>query len=263
MTNILAEICTTKREEISKRKQTTSESVLLQQIKKTTAPRRFISALKNKIAGGQFGLIAEIKKASPSAGLIRKDFDPVTLAKAYEAGGAACLSVLTDEPYFQGRDEYLQQARNICTLPALRKDFMVDTYQITESRALGADCILLIMAALSDAQAKEMYAASTALGMDTLFEVHDMHDLERALALAPQMIGINNRNLKTMAVDLSTSESLAKHIPPTILTVCESGIRTHEDVLRIKNAGISCFLVGESLMRETDVTQATRQLLGA
>jgi indole-3-glycerol phosphate synthase len=263
MTNILAEICDRKKLDVSNRKTSISTSVLLQEIKSVGAPRGFLQSLQQKVHAGKFGLIAEIKKASPSAGLIRKDFDPAILAKAYEAGGAACLSVLTDEPYFQGHDDYLQLARNACQLPVLRKDFMVDTYQIIESRALGADCILLIMATLSDVQAKEMYQLAAELGMDTLFEVHDMQELERTLALSPKMIGINNRNLKTMQVDLATSETLAKHIPPTILTVCESGIRTHNDVQRMKNAGIGCFLVGESLMREADITKATQQLLGS
>ncbi len=262
MTDILTEICDRKKLDVSNRKTSISQGVLQQEIKSVDAPRGFIRTLKNKAATGQPALIAEIKKASPSAGIIRKDFDPETLAKAYDAGGAACLSVLTDEPYFQGHDDYLGQAKNACPLPALRKDFMIDAYQVYESRALGADCILLIMAALSNAQANEMYQLATVLGMDTLFEVHDLHELERTLALAPQMIGINNRNLKTMKVDLATSETLAKHIPDTILTVCESGIRTHDDINRMQNAGISCFLVGESLMRETDVTMATRRLLG-
>ncbi len=262
MTDILAQICNKKRDEVAKRKSHVSESTLLSAAQKAASPRGFISALQNKTATGTPAIIAEIKKASPSAGIIRADFSPSMLAKAYEAGGAACLSVLTDEPYFQGRDDYLQEARSVCALPALRKDFMVDTYQIIESRALGADCILLIMAVLSDAEAKAMYQLATGLGMDTLFEVHDMKELERTLALAPKMVGINNRNLKTMVVGLGTSESLAKHIPPTILTVSESGIRTHDDIKRMNKAGISCFLVGESLMKQADVTHATRQLLG-
>lgn len=262
MTDILTEICNKKREYLAIITTGTSNAAIQRQAKNALPARGFIRALREKAVTGQPALIAEIKKASPSAGVIRADFDPATLAKAYDAGGAACLSIVTDEPYFQGRDEYLQEARHVCTLPALRKDFMIDPYQIYESRWLGADCILLIMAVLSDAQAKEMYQLATELGMDTLFEVHDMHELERTLALAPKMVGINNRNLKTMQVNLATSESLAKHIPDIILAVCESGIRTHDDIQRMGKAGISCFLVGESLMRETNVTMATRRLLG-
>lgn len=258
--NTLEEICAKKREHIAQQKSLRSESEQLVLAQAASAPRGFIKALKQKSPA----LIAEIKKASPSKGVIRADFEPASLAKAYGAGGAACLSILTDEPYFQGKDEYLKLARDAVSLPVLRKDFMLDPYQIIESRALGADCILLIMAALSDAQAKELEAAAHAIGMDVLVEVHDRTELERALThLTSSMIGINNRNLKTLAVDLSTSETLAKFLPPHILGVCESGIGNHADIKRMQRAGIGCFLVGESLMREADVTAATRKLLGA
>jgi len=263
MTDALSDICAAKRKHIAKRKAEFPESGLLEKARNAEAPRGFKRALQNKIEQGQFGLVAEIKKASPSKGVIRADFDPTALAKAYEAGGAACLSVLTDEPYFQGRDEYLTQVRNAVTLPVLRKDFMLDPYQIIESRALGADGILLIMAALEDAQACELESAAFDLGMDVLVEVHDRNELERALAqLKSTLIGINNRDLKTLKVDLATSETLAKHLPRHILSVCESGISAHDDLKRMQRAGISCFLVGESLMRQQDVMLATKKLLG-
>lgn len=258
----LAEICAAKREHVARRKAALPEGALLQQAKQAAAPRGFRRALEKKIAGGKFALIAEIKKASPSKGLIRADFDPAALARAYAEGGAACLSVLTDEPYFQGRDAYLAQARDAVSLPALRKDFMLDPYQVVESRALGTDCILLILAALSDGQARELEAAAHGLGMDVLLEAHDRAELERALALSSTLIGINNRDLKTLKVDLATAETLAKHLPPNILGVCESGLGEHADLERMNRAGFSCFLVGESLMRQADVVQATRQLLG-
>ncbi|MDE3060848.1 MAG: indole-3-glycerol phosphate synthase TrpC [Pseudomonadota bacterium] len=262
MIDTLAAILTAKREHVLKRKAAFPEGRLIEQAQRAAPPRGFRKALENKISQGQFGLIAEIKKASPSGGIIRADFYPAALAQAYEKGGAACLSVLTDEPYFQGKDDYLKEARNAAPLPALRKDFMLDPYQIVESRALGADCILLIMAALSDAQAAELETAAFSLGMDALVEVHDRQELDRALRLQSTLIGINNRNLKTLQVDLATSETLAKHLPANILPVCESGIQTHDDLRRMKNAGISCFLVGESLMRQADVAKATGELLG-
>lgn len=262
MSDTLKEICEVKRAHVAKQKALASENALLAKAKHAAPVRGFRNALEAKIAQGQFALIAEIKKASPSVGLIRSDFDPVKLARAYEAGGTACLSVLTDTPYFQGRDEYLAQARNATALPVLRKDFMLDTYQIVESRAMGADCVLLIMAALDDTAAKELEDTAVALGMDVLLEVHDRKELERALKLSSTLVGINNRNLKTLVVDLATAETLAKDIPANILPVCESGIRTHSDLQRMKLAGISTFLVGESLMRQTDVTAATKVLLG-
>jgi len=260
--NTLEQICADKRQHIAKRKSTVSESALLEKAKNISPPRGFRRALENKTKSGP-ALIAEIKKASPSKGVIRADFNPAALAKAYEQGGAACLSVLTDEPYFQGRDDYLAQARDATALPVLRKDFMLDPYQIVESRALGADAILLIMAALADDEAEELEAIAMGLGMDVLVEVHDKKELERALThLNSTLIGINNRDLKTLKVDLSTSETLAKDLPGHILPVCESGIATHDDLLRMNKAGISCFLVGESLMRQADVTLATKTLLG-
>lgn len=261
--NKLEEICARKYEHIAQCKQRISEPALLEQAKSNSTCRGFANALRNKIHNGGIGLIAEIKKASPSKGLIREDFSPPALARAYESGGAACISVLTDIPYFQGDDNYLPTARNACTLPILRKDFVLDTYQITESRALGADCILLIMAALSDTQAQELEAAAQELGMDVLIEAHDASELDRALQhLVSPLIGINNRNLKTLTVDLATSESLAPNIPDTHIRICESGIFTHSDIARMQAVGISCFLVGESLMRQQDVTAATRTLLG-
>lgn len=260
MTDTLTEICNRKREHIAKQKTLRSEAELRSAIK--DVPRGFKNALRNKVQSGSIGLIAEIKKASPSKGVIREDFDPATLAKAYAAGGATCLSVLTDEPYFQGNDDYLAQARNAVNLPVLRKDFMLEPYQITESRALGADCILLIMAALSDAQAAELEAAAFEFRMDVLVEVHNKEELERALKhLKSRMIGINNRNLKTLEVDIATSETLAKDLRGNILPICESGIGTHADIERMQRAGIHCFLVGESLMRQENVTQATQRLL--
>lgn len=261
--NYLEKICATTRETLIKRKAEVSEQALLERAQQTTMPRGFVQALRKKVEAGGIGLIAEIKKASPSKGLICPDFDPLALAKSYQAGGATCLSILTDAPYFQGHEIYLTAARAAVNLPVLRKDFMVDSYQILESRAIGADCVLLIMAALSDAQAVEMESLAQQLGMDVLIEVHDEEELKRALTyLKSPLIGVNNRNLKTLEVSLETSENLVKLIPEERIAVCESGIKTHTDILRMQAVGIHCFLVGESLMLQADVAAATRKLLG-
>jgi indole-3-glycerol phosphate synthase len=261
MSDMLAEICVAKRAHVAARKAALSEAALLAGLADAPPPRPFAAALARHLAEGRYGLIAEIKKASPSAGLIRDRFDPAALARAYEAGGASCLSVLTDQPYFQGSDEDLTRAREAVRLPVLRKDFILDPYQVIESRHIGADCVLLIMAALSDAEARELAAAAAELGLDVLVEIHDEAELDGALRLEVQLIGINNRNLKTLETDLRTSETLAPLVPPDRLVVAESGIRRPADLDRLAAAGARCFLVGESLMREPDVTGATRRLL--
>ncbi len=259
--DVLAEICAAKRAHIAARKRERSLASLEAACDDVAPPRGFAAALTRTVADGRFALIAEIKKASPSRGLIRADFDPSALAQAYAAGGASCLSVLTDQPYFQGDDTYLQAARAAVALPVLRKDFMLDPYQIVESRALGADCVLLIMACLAQAQAAELEQTALDLGMDVLIEVHGAAELDRALRLRSPLIGINNRNLKTLAVDLATTEALAGRLPAERHLVCESGLSSHADLQRMAAAGARRFLIGESLMRQDDVASATRTLL--
>ena len=259
--NKLEQICATKREEVAARKRMRSLADLDASAREQTAPRGFRSALERAERSG-FGLIAEIKKASPSKGLIREDFHPAAHARAYAAGGAACLSVLTDAPYFQGHEDYLVEARSACELPVLRKDFMVDTWQVAEARALGADAILIIVAALDDGAMVEIERAAVEYGMDVLVEIHDRAEMERAALLQSRLIGVNNRDLRTFSTDLATTEALAPLAPEGSLLVGESGISRFEDCQRLSHAGVNSFLVGESLMRQCDVEAATRTLLG-
>jgi indole-3-glycerol phosphate synthase len=260
MSDVLARICADKRVHIGAAKRREPLAGLERRAKEAEAPRGFVAALERAAVAG-YGLIAEIKKASPSRGLIRANFDPIALARAYEAGGATCLSVLTDEPYFQGRNEYLADARAAVRLPVLRKDFILDPWQVVEARAIGADCVLLIMAALEDGEARALAAEATRWGMDVLVEVHDRAELDRALGLEARLIGINNRNLKTLAIDLATTESLAAAVPKDRLLVSESGLYAPDDLDRMVRVGARCFLVGESLMKQEDVAAATRALL--
>ncbi|RDV06936.1 indole-3-glycerol phosphate synthase TrpC [Sphingorhabdus pulchriflava] len=260
MANKLDEICATKRDEVAARK-LSYPSGRRPDWADPSPVRGFEAALRTKAEGG-FALIAEIKKASPSKGLIRADFDPAAHAAAYQAGGAACLSVLTDAPYFQGHEDYLIAARAACALPVIRKDFMVDPWQCAEARAMGADAILIIVAALEDVAMVEIEAAAREHDLDVLVEVHDEAEMERALTrLQSKLIGVNNRNLKTFEVDLATTERLAGMVPEDVLLVCESGISSHADCVRMAQSGVRTFLVGESLMRQADVAAATHLLL--
>jgi indole-3-glycerol phosphate synthase len=259
--DVLVKICDDKRAFMEERKKTLDVYDLLELAGEQTPPRGFAAALTRGARMHGTSLIAEIKKASPSKGLIRPDFDPPSLAQAYKAGGATCLSVLTDEPYFQGHDDYLKAVRAAVDLPLLRKDFMLDAYQIAESRAIGADCVLIIMAALDDETALHLEAATFELGMDAILEVHNEEEFERAMKLESPLIGVNNRNLKTLEIDIGTTERLAEMMPYDKWLISESGLYSNEDLVRMRTAGAKSFLIGESLMRQDDVAAATKAIL--
>jgi indole-3-glycerol phosphate synthase len=261
--DVLVRIIADKETEVAERMAATSRAEIERAAAHAPPVRDFVGALCHRIGEGRTGLIAEIKRASPSGGLIRDPFDPAALAAAYEAGGAACLSILTDQPYFQGAREHLEAGRAACSLPVLRKDFMIHPWQVFEARAMGADCILLIMACLSDERASELEDIARSLDMAVLAEVHDRRELDRALGLETRLIGINNRDLRTLQTDIDTTEALAPLVPADRLPVSESGIRTPADVRRMAMAGAHCILVGEHLMRQDDVTAATRALVDA
>lgn len=261
MRDVLAEICQTKRQHIAARRVAMPEAQLRDLLAQQGSVRGFFSALQAQEARRMTALIAEIKKASPSRGVIRSHFDPVHIARAYEAAGATCLSVLTDAPYFQGDDAYLAQVRAVTSLPLLRKDFILDPYQVLETRALGADAMLLIMAAVDDTLARELCDAARDVGLDVLVEVHDEEELLRALALSVPLIGVNHRSLKTLEIDLSLSARMKPKIPPHYVVVAESGIHHHADLLRLREVGIYVFLVGESLMKQENIEAAVSRLL--
>ncbi len=261
--DVLARICSDMLDEVKQRRQATPLEQLRRKIHDLhSPPRGFATALKEAVVDGRCGLIAEIKKASPSSGLIRPDFHPAEIARAYERAGATCLSVLTNGPYFQGDPAHLRVARAAVKLPILRKDFMLDPWQIYESRAMGADCVLIIMAAVSNQQAIELEGVARMLELDVLVEVHDRRELDRALGLQTPLFGVNNRNLKTMQTDLATTEELAPFVPPDRVLISESGIRTREDVQRVGDVGAQCLLVGETLLRQPDIEAAVHDLLG-
>lgn len=259
-TNVLDQIVADKRQEVERTKSSVPIAQLEAQLADAPPVRDFVAALRE---ASDIGLIAEVKRASPSAGLIREDFDAVEIARTYEANGAACLSVLTDEPYFQGKLDYLRAVRAEVGIPVLRKDFMIDPYQVVEARAAGADCILLIAECLNNCHLRELYFQASELGMECLIEIYAPENLERVLKLDPPLLGINNRNLKTMVTDLSHTTDLAKDIPAGTLLVSESGIRTRDDVVHLQQHGVKAILVGESLMRQDDIGLAVRQLLGS